>query len=588
MIFKTACHFFYNDEYKFLIKWRNRKVRHFEDNFQMKNKIALIIETAIHDCVRKGLLPEVHLPYIEVEAPGNPQHGDYAANAALILAAQAKQNPRKIAQTIQENISDPEKIIEKTQIAGPGFINFFVKDSIWHNYLKNIDEQKEKYGLSDFGCGKKVQVEFVSANPTGPLHIGHARGAVVGDVIANLLTADGYRISREYYINDAGNQMNNLGKSVLLRYRELMGEKIEFPETCYRGDYIMDISREIIKREGDKYLNLNEEETISYFNSVAGQEILEEIKVDLKDFGVIFDEYFSEKELYKDNGVTNLLDKLQEQGFIYSDGETLWFKTTDFGDEKDRVVIRKNGEPTYFAADIAYHQNKFSRGFEMIIDIWGADHHGYMPRIWAGIQALGHDKTALKIILVQLVNLLRGGVPAAMSTRSGEFVTLREVLDEVGKDAARYNFLMRRSDSHLDFDLELAKKQSSENPVYYVQYAHARICSILRMAQERDITLPVYADIDPGMLSDPEEKNLIKLLVRYPETICSAARSLEPHRVTFYLNELAGVFHSYYNKNKVISENQQLTAARLFLAGAIKIVLQNALKIIGVSAPEKM
>jgi len=554
----------------------------------MKNKIALIIETAIHDCVRKGLLPDVHLPYIEVEAPGNPRHGDYAANAALILAAQAKQNPRKIAQTIQDNISDPEKIIEKTQIAGPGFINFFVKDSVWHDYLKNIDEQKEKYGISDFGCGKKVQVEFVSANPTGPLHIGHARGAVVGDVIANLLTADGYRISREYYINDAGNQMNNLGKSVLLRYRELMGDKIEFPETCYRGDYIIDISREIINREGDKYLYSNEEETISYFNSVAGCEILEEIKVDLKDFGVIFDEYFSEKELYKDNGVTNLLDKLQKQGFIYSDGETLWFKTTDFGDEKDRVVVRKNGEPTYFAADIAYHQNKFARGFEMIIDIWGADHHGYMPRMWAGIQALGHDKTALKIILVQLVNLLRAGVPAAMSTRSGEFVTLREVLDEVGKDAARYNFLMRRSDSHLDFDLELAKKQSSENPVYYVQYAHARICSILRMAQERDITLPVYADIDPGMLSDPEEKNLIKLLVRYPETICSAARSLEPHRVTFYLNELAGVFHSYYNKNKVISDDKQLTAARLFLAGVIKIVLQNALKIIGVSAPEKM
>ncbi len=431
-------------------------------------------------------------------------------------------------------------------------------------------------------------MEFVSANPTGPLHIGHARGAVIGDVIANLLTTTGYTISKEYYINDAGNQMNNLGKSVLLRYRELMGEKIEFPETCYRGDYIKDISREIIDREVDKYLKSNEEETIVYFTTVAGQAILEEIKIDLKDFGVIFDEYFSEKELYQDNGVIRLLEKFQKKGFIYSDGETMWFKTTDFGDEKDRVVIRKNGEPTYFAADIAYHQNKFSRGFDMIIDIWGADHHGYMQRMWAGVQALGHDKAALKIILVQLVNLLRGGVPAAMSTRSGEFVTLREVLDEVGKDAARYNFLMRRSDSHLDFDLELAKKQSSENPVYYVQYAHARICSILRMAQERDIALPVYADIDPGLLSEPEEKNLIKLLVRYPETIYGAARSLEPHRVTFYLNELAGVFHSYYNKNKVISEDRQLTAARLFLAGAIRIVLQNALNILGVSSPEKM
>jgi arginyl-tRNA synthetase len=554
----------------------------------MKNKILKILENALNISVQKGQLPEVSLSYMEVDAPGNPEHGDYAANVALILAAQARQNPRKIAQIIQDNIDDPENIIEKTQIAGPGFINFFIKDNIWHQTLKNIDEQQEKFGCLDFGCGKKVQVEFVSANPTGPLHIGHARGAVVGDVITNLLTVAGYRISKEYYINDAGNQMNNLGKSVLLRYRELSGEKIEFPETCYRGDYIKDIAGEIIKKEGDKYLHSNEEETISYFTSLAGQAILEEIKVDLRDFGVVFDEYFSEKELYTNNGVTKLLDKLQKQGFVYSDGETLWFKTTDFGDDKDRVVIRKNGEPTYFAADIAYHQNKFSRDFEMVIDIWGADHHGYMPRMWAGVQALGYDKNALKIILVQLVNLLRGGTPVAMSTRSGEFVTLREVLDEVGRDAARYNFLMRRSDSHLDFDLELAKKQSSENPVYYVQYAHARICSIVRMAQERGIALPVYADCDLSVLNEPEEKTLIKLLVRYPETIYGAAKSLEPHRITFYLNELAGIFHSYYNKNKVISDNDQLTAARLFLIKEIRIVLKNALKILGVSAPEKM
>lgn len=554
----------------------------------MKNKILKIIKNALNASVEKGQLPEFSLPYIEVEPPANPQHGDYAANAAMILAAQAKQNPRKIAQIIQENISDEENIIEKTQIAGPGFINFFLKDEVWHNSLKNIDEQKEKFGRIDSGGSKKVQVEFVSANPTGPLHIGHARGAVVGDVIANLLTTAGYKIFKEYYINDAGNQMNNLGKSVLLRYRELTGEKIDFPETCYRGDYIKDISREILDSEGGMYLKANEEETIRYFTQVAGRKILEEIKVDLKDFGVTFDEYFSEKELYQDNGVKNLLNKLQKQGFVYSDGETLWFKTTSFGDEKDRVVIRKNGEPTYFAADIAYHQNKFSRGFEMIIDIWGADHHGYMPRMWAGVQALGYNKDALKIILVQLVNLLRGGVPAAMSTRSGEFVTLREVLDEVGRDAARYNFLMRRSDSHLDFDLELAKKQSTENPVYYVQYAHARICSIIRMAQERAIALPDYADIDPGLLSEPEERTIIKMLVRYPEMIQGAANSLEPHRVTFYLNELAGVFHSYYNKNKVISGDEKLTGARLFLTKTVRIVLQNALNILGVSAPEKM
>ena len=554
----------------------------------MKNKIIKLLENALNISIQKKQLPDFTLPYLEVEPPANPQHGDYAANAAMILAAQIKQNPRRIAKIIQENITDDENIIEKTQIAGPGFINFFITDDAWYKVLKNIDAQKEKFGCIESGEGKKVQVEFVSANPTGPLHIGHARGAVVGDVISNLLTTIGYKIFKEYYINDAGNQMNNLGKSVFLRYRELSGDKIDFPETCYRGDYIKDIARDILDKEGNKYLLSDEEKTISYFIEVAGKTILEEIKVDLRDFGVTFDEYFSEKELYKDNGVNKLLNELQKQGFIYSDGETLWFKTTSFGDEKDRVVIRKNGEPTYFAADIAYHQNKFSRGFEMIIDIWGADHHGYMPRLWAGIQALGHKKDALKIILVQLVNLLRGGVPAAMSTRSGEFVTLREVLDEVGRDAARYNFLMRRSDSHLDFDLELAKKQSSENPVYYVQYAHARICSIIRMARERGITVPDFADIDPGLLNEPEEKTLIKILARYPEMIYGAAKSLEPHRVTFYLNDIAGVFHSYYNKNKVISDDEKLTRARLFLTKTIRIVLQNTLNILGVSAPEKM
>jgi arginyl-tRNA synthetase len=555
----------------------------------MKNKISALIETAVNCCVEKKLLAAVNLSYIEVEVPANNDHGDYASNVAMILAASAKQNPRKIAQIIQENLSDPENIIARTQIAGPGFLNFFIKENIWQQTLQSIEEKKENFGRSSIGNSKKVQVEFVSANPTGPLHIGHARGAVVGDVITNLLTAVGYAVDKEYYINDAGNQMNNLGKSVLLRYRELLGEKIEFPETCYRGNYIKDVAADVIKKEGNKYLTSDEGKTISYLTDIAGQSILNEIQDDLRDFGVTFDHYFSEKELYQNNGVINLLESLRQKNFVYSDGETLWFRTTDFDDEKDRVVIRKNGEPTYFAADIAYHKNKFSRGYEMVIDIWGADHHGYMPRLWAGIQALGHDKEALKIILVQLVNLLRGGVPVAMSTRSGEFVTLREVLDEVGKDAARYNFLMRRSDSHLDFDLEIAKKQSNENPVYYVQYAHARICSIIRMAQqEHGIALPGYKDINLALLNEPEEMTLIKLMARYPEVIEGAARSLEPHRLTFYLNELASVFHGYYNKNKVISDNKELTAARLFLIKAISIVLENALKILGVNAPEKM
>ncbi|MGV8058671.1 MAG: arginine--tRNA ligase [Smithellaceae bacterium] len=554
----------------------------------MKNKIAQIMEVTIRNCIRKGFLPEIVLPCVEVAVPGNPDHGDYASNVAMILASQIKQNPRKIAEIIQANLDDSGSILEKTQIAGPGFINFYLKGSVWQNTLRVIHEQKEEYGCLKIGSAQKVQVEFVSANPTGPLHIGHARGAVVGDVVANLLKTAGYAVDREYYINDAGNQMNNLGKSVFYRYRELLGEKIEFPENCYRGDYIKDIAGSIIKKEGNKYLTQDEQETIRYFTTIAGGLILEEIKDDLRDFGVAFDHYFSERELYKNNGVANLLGSLQKQEFIYSDGETLWFKTTAYGDDKDRVVVRKNGEPTYFAADIAYHQNKYARGYKMIVDIWGADHHGYMPRMWAGIQALGQNKESLKIILVQLVNLLRAGEPVAMSTRSGEFVTLREVLDEVGKDAARYNFLMRRSDSHLDFDLEVAKKQSNENPVYYVQYAHARICSILKMARERGIVLPVYEDIDPDLLQEQEEINLIKIMARYPEMIEGAAKSLEPHRITFYLNELAGEFHSYYNKNKVISDNEKLTASRLFMMETIRIVLQNALKILGVNAPEKM
>jgi arginyl-tRNA synthetase len=554
----------------------------------MKKKLTALIANAVASCTQKGLLPEVKLSSIEIEVPANPEHGDYASNVAMILASQAKQNPRKIAQAICENLTDPEGIIEKAQIAGPGFLNFMMKDNLWRQILENILREKEIYGCVNIGHGKKVQVEFVSANPTGPLHIGHARGAVVGDVLANLLETTGYRVSREYYINDAGNQMNNLGKSVLYRYRELLGEKIEFPENCYRGDYIKSISAEIIKREGNHYLTQSEEETVPYFNGIAGGVILEEIKQDLKDFGVTFDFYFSEKELYKENGVSNLLSSLQKQGFIYSDGETLWFKTTAYGDEKDRVVIRKNGDPTYFAADIAYHQNKFARGFDILIDIWGADHHGYMPRLWAAIQALGHNKDDLKIILVQLVNLLRAGEPVAMSTRSGEFVTLREVLDEVGKDAARYNFLMRRSDSHLDFDLDVAKKQSNENPVFYVQYAHARICSILRMAQERGMALPVYENMNQSLLVEPEERTLIKMMARYPEMLDGAVKSLEVHRITFYLNELAGVFHSYYNKNKVITEDAALSAARLVLVDAVRIVLGNALKILGVNAPEKM
>jgi len=554
----------------------------------IKHRLTALVKEAASACIAEGLLKLENLPPVEMEMTKEAAHGDYATNLAMILASSARMSPRKIAEMITGHLRDERNILEKSEIAGPGFINFFVREQVWAEELKDIERLGKSYGSADAGRGRKIQVEFVSANPTGPLHIGHARGAVVGDVIANILAMSGYDIFREYYINDAGNQMNNLGKSVWYRYLELLGKSVEFPGTCYQGDYIRDIAGDILKKDGELYLAKDEGETIRAFTDYAAGIILEGIKEDLKEFGIVFDRYFSERVLYVNDGVARLLAELEEKGLIYREEETLWFKTKDLGDDKDRVVVRKNGEPTYFAADIAYHKNKYERGFDTVIDIWGADHHGYIPRMHAGIQALGHSREALRVVLVQLVNLLRDGKPVAMSTRSGEFVTMREVVEEVGRDAARYNFLMRRSDSHLDFDLEVAKRQSNENPVYYVQYAHARICSILRMAQDRGIEMPASGEVDPQLLSIPEEIALIKALIRFPEVVEGSARTLEPHRITFYLNDLAGLFHSYYNKYKVISEDEAVTKARLFLMKCIAIVLRNALTLLGVSAPEKM
>lgn len=556
----------------------------------MKNRLQILLGNAVQTCIEKGLIETEDIPVVEIDVPKDSAFGDYASNIAMVLASRMKKKspPRKIAETIVQYIEDKERILEKVEIAGPGFMNFFIKEGMWASLIEDIYKLGKQYGNSDYGNGKKVHLEFVSANPTGPLHIGHARGAVVGDVIANILETAGFSVFREYYINDAGNQMNNLGKSVLFRYKELLGEDIEFPEGCYQGDYIKDLAREIVKKDGDIYRTKSHDEVIRNFTDYAARAILDEIKEDLKAFGVVFDNYFSERTLYEDNRVAQLLAELEEKKIIYRDDGTVWFKTTDYGDEKDRVVVRKNGEPTYFAADIAYHHDKYSRGFDTIIDVWGADHHGYIPRMSACIESIGHPKDSLKIVLIQLVSLLRDGAPVAMSTRAGEFVTLKEVVDEVGKDAARYNFLMRRSDTHLDFDLELAKKQSNENPVYYVQYAHARICSILRNAGERGLEIPGYDEVDLRNLILPEEINLIKAITRFPEVVEGAALSLEPHRLTFYLNELAGLFHSYYNKHKVLSDDEGLSRARVFLIQSILTVLRNALKLLGVSAPERM
>jgi arginyl-tRNA synthetase len=553
----------------------------------MRSRIVDILQRALDACRNQGLLTAAGAPAIEVEMTKDPAHGDYATNLAMILASQEKKNPRVLAGALLKAIEDPQGILEHIEIAGPGFMNFSIRTEAWVAQLKTVQGQQDRYGMSHVGQGKKVQVEFVSANPTGPLHIGHARGAAVGDVIANLMAAAGYAVSREYYINDAGNQMHNLGRSLWYRYREQMGQSVEFPEGCYRGDYMKALAAQVVAADGDAWLTKNEDEVIPAFTDYAAGAILEGIKQDLLAFGVEFDDYFSERDLYRDNGVGRLLAELQEKGFIYREGETLWFKTTDFGDDKDRVVVRRNGEPTYFAADIAYHLNKYQRGFDQVIDVWGADHHGYIQRLFAGIKALGYSPDALKIILVQLVSLLRDGKPVAMSTRAGEFVTLREVVSEVGRDAARYNFMMRRSDSHLDFDLELAKRQSNENPVYYVQYAHARICSILRMARERGFEAP-EREAALHRLDLPEEIDLIKAVTHFPEVIEGAVKVLEPHRLTFYLNDLAALFHSYYNKNKVLSEDKAMSESRLYLVECVQIVLKNALTLLGVSAPERM
>ncbi len=556
----------------------------------MKSRLRTLLQDAVKACVNQGVLDIEEVPFIEIDITKEAAFGDYASNIAMLLASRVKGKlpPRKIAEVIRGHIQDNHGMLAKVEVAGPGFMNFFIREGVWSTLLSDVDALGDRYGSSDYGKGKNAHIEFVSANPTGPLHIGHARGAVVGDVIANIAAASGFSVFREYYVNDAGNQMNNLGKSVLYRYLELLGEDVEFPESCYQGDYIRELAGEIIDRNGDIYRSKNQEEAVRLFTDYAAGAILAEIKEDLRAFGVIFDNYYSERSLYKDDRVATLLKELEEKHVVYSDGETLWFKTTDFGDEKDRVVVRRNGEPTYFAADIAYHHDKYIRGFDTIIDVWGADHHGYIPRMSACIEALGHDRNSLKIVLIQLVSLLRDGMPVPMSTRAGEFVTMKEVVDEVGKDAARYNFLMRRSDSHLEFDLELAKKQSNENPVYYVQYAHARICSIVRNAGEKGSTIPAYEEVDLRCLKLPEEVNLIKTIIRFPEVVEGAAIALEPHRLTFYLNDLAALFHSYYNKHRVLSDDESLSKARLFLIKTILTVVRNALRLLGVSAPERM
>ena len=554
----------------------------------MKQKIKNIINNALKDAYDKGNVPSSVFPEIELEEPKAESHGDFSTNISMVMASIQKMPPRKIAEAIIKNINDPDGILDKTEIAGPGFINLFLNKHSWHPVLRKIHEQDVLYGASDLGKGKKIQVEFVSANPTGPLHVGHGRGAAVGDSVANILLFCGYNVEKEYYINDSGRQINTLGRSVFLRYKELFDADVQFPEDCYQGDYVRDLAGTIKEDKGDKLFVLSEEEAIKYCAHFAAEHILSEIKEDLESFGVVFDIWYSEQRLYDSGKVDRIINDFRNRKIIFEDDGALWFRTKDFGDEKNRVVVRNNGLTTYFASDIAYHQDKFDRGFERIIDIWGADHHGYIPRVSAAIEALGYGRDKFDVILIQLVNLLREGEPVAMSTRAGEFVTLRDVINEVGSDAARFIFLTRHYESALDFDLELAKKKTNDNPVYYVQYVHARISSIARKAKERGISDIVWNDASVSMLNEPEEIQLIKTMARYPEIVRCSAEYMEPHRITYFLMNLASAFHAYYNKHRVLTDDAELTLGRLYLVLAVKKTIRNGLSLLGVSAPEKM
>jgi len=547
----------------------------------MKKYLVKIIKDSLE------ILGIGEIPAIELGVPPNDAWGDMATPVAMSLSATLKRPPRNIALDIVNSIKD-KSFFEKIDIAGPGFINFTFSKEYLFSETKKLMEYKSSFLREDIGKGKKIQIEFISANPTGPLHLGHGRGGATGEALSNLLKAAGYTVEREYYINDAGKQVKLLGLSVFARYHQLLGIQYPFPEEGYRGGYIEEIANAMIQEDGKKYINADFDGVSDFFIDYSYKKILSGIKKDLEDFGITFDTWQSERELYQNRDVEKAIEDLKARGFMYEKDGATWFKSTIFGDDKDRVIIKQDGEYTYFTSDIAYHRKKVEKKFDDLIDIWGADHHGYIPRIKAVIEALGYPKEKLKVLLVQMVTLLRGGKPVQMSKRAGEFVTLREVINEVGSDTTKFIFLTRRPDSHLEFDLEVAKAQSSENPVFYVQYANARINSIFAHARKKGISTDRLYDTDLRLLSLYEEIRIIRKLLTYPMVFESAVNAYEPHRITFYLQELSGMFHPYYNKYRVVNEDIELTMARLALCEAIRIVLRDGLEILGLSAPEKM
>jgi arginyl-tRNA synthetase len=554
----------------------------------MRSHLRELLTQAIDKTAKGGELFSTELPPLLLEPPKQREFGDLTTNVAMLWAKSAKKAPRAIAELILKNFEDPGGIIARREIAGPGFLNFAFAPKFYYQRLRALAADNE--ARLDLGKGEKVQVEFASVNPTGPLHVGHGRVAVIGDVLARLHQAAGFEVQKEYYVNDAGKQMENLGLSIDARYREIFGETVEFPADGYPGDYVIDVARSVREQAGDKFLHGDKTAAVKHFTQYGGARLLETIRGQLSDFGIEFDSYFSEKSLRERGEVVQSMDLLRRRGLLYAQDGAEWFRSTQFGDDKDRTVIKSDGELTYFASDIAYHRNKFERKFGRLINVWGADHHGYVARLKAAMRGLGYDADALRVVLVQMVQLTRGGEPVRMGKRTGEYVALDEVLQEVGRDAARFFFLMRKSDSHLDFDLELAKRQSSDNPVFYVQYAHARVASILEQARRNGVALHAAggAGVSLERLELAEELELIRRMIQFNDVLEESVRELEPHRMIFYLLELAGEFHRYYNRHRVITDDHELSQARLLLVVNAQKTIRRGLEILGVDAPLRM
>ncbi|NMB46502.1 MAG: arginine--tRNA ligase [Firmicutes bacterium] len=557
----------------------------------MALKLQSRIQTAFAEAVQAAAASEgwtiSDMPVVELEIPREKAHGDLATNLAMQLSREVKLPPRRIAETIIGHLETAGTFIAHLEVAGPGFINMYLSNEWLYEVLRDIESQGTAYGCSTAGQAKKVMLEFVSANPVGPMNVVNARAAAVGDTLANIMQAAGYEVSREYYVNDAGRQARLFGLSILARYKELAGQDAEFPEDGYPAAYVTELAK-ILRQEVPDLLEKSPEEQEAFCKQWGTDRMVQQQKADLKAFGVEFDVWFRERELHKANRLEKVIKFLEQAGFLYEEDGAIWFASSKFGDDKDRVMVKSDGVPTYLTADVAYHWDKYRRGFDHLIDIWGPDHHGYIGRMHAAIQALGYPADSFEVIILQLVTLLRHGQKVRMSKRAGRFVAMEELLEEVGKDAARYFFLMRAPDSHLDFDLALAVEQSQENPVYYVQYAHARICSILRQAEENDVRCPSIDQAALRLLQTEPEVDLIKKLAQLPEEIIQAAERREPHHIARYCHELASSFHSFYAHCRVLGEDEALQGARLVLLKATRQVLQTSLGILGVSAPEQM